>query len=121
MRSSRESAPAMRKFDNPLGPARRAGYPEATRRLKDAVRNLWTIEDGAAVTVAELACDHADCPGVETVIAVLRAGEAPRIVRVPKRLPDVTADDLASVRIDAKAQMQPGELESPNARQSVSL
>lgn len=86
-----------------------------SRRLKDSARALWSLEDAASVTVSELACDHADCPGVETVIAVLRAGQAPAILRIPKRLPDVTEDDLF-IAIPGDGHLGRGPEESSAAR-----
>lgn len=69
--------------------------PAATARLKAWAREIFGADDKAVVAVAELRCAEADCPDVETVVAVLSRGGS-RKIKVPKPLGDVTRDDLAA-------------------------
>jgi hypothetical protein len=83
-------------FVNPLSRRPKAGYPDATARLKAATRALLDLSDDVVISVTELACREAGCPDVETIVAVMRAGEKPRTAKFRKPLPEVTADNLAA-------------------------
>lgn len=85
-------APA--SFVNPLSPARRSGYAQATRHLKNLTREILRLDEDSAVTVSELTCRDPGCPDLETVIAILKKGEPPRFARIHKPLLDVTAEDV---------------------------
>jgi hypothetical protein len=83
-------------FVNPLSRRPKAGYPDATARLQAATRALLDLSDDVVISVTELACREAGCPDVETIVAVMRAGERPCTAKFRKPLPAVTADDLAA-------------------------
>lgn len=80
------------------------GRTAAIRRLKEVARVLLNAGEDDAVVVNELACTEPGCPPIETVIALLRAGDAPRQLKVHKPAVEVTADDiqaaLGSVHVD---------------------
>jgi hypothetical protein len=86
----------MSGFVNPLGRSRPPGYAQAIERLKTATRRLLSLSDDAVVSVTELACPDPGCPDIETVVAILIAGERPRTARFQKRIPEVDPSDLAA-------------------------
>jgi hypothetical protein len=49
--------------------------PEDSARIKAWVRETLALPDDAVVTVSEIACTDPACPGLETVILVMRPGE----------------------------------------------
>jgi len=66
----------------------------AIRQLKQLARELFEAAEDDAIVVNELKCTEPGCPPVETVIALLRAGQPPRQVKVHKAVVDVTDADL---------------------------
>jgi hypothetical protein len=44
-------------------------------RIKGWVRTMLALSDETIVTVSEIACTDPACPGLETVILVMRPGE----------------------------------------------
>ena len=66
----------------------------AARALKVIARLLFEAREDDVVVVNELRCTEPGCPPLETVIALLRSGSAPRQVKVHKPVIDVTEDDL---------------------------
>ena len=83
-------------FVNPLSRRFKAGYPDAVARLQTATRALFGLSDDVVVLVTEINCREAGCPDVETVVAVLRAGEKPCTAKFRKPLRDVTEDNLSA-------------------------
>lgn len=83
-------------FINPLSRRPRVGYPDATARLKTATRALLDLPEDVVISVTELACREAGCPDIETVVAIMRAGERPRTAKFRKPLPALTTDNLAA-------------------------
>jgi len=77
-----------------FGPRNDEKRAAAIRSLKAIARNLFEAGEDDAVVVNELACTEPGCPPVETVIALLRAGSAPRQVKVHKPAVDVTEADV---------------------------
>jgi hypothetical protein len=71
-----------------------AGAGVDTVALKEAVREMLRLGDRHTVMVQQLACAEPGCPPVETVVAVLAAGDPPRRWTIHKPLSDVTADDI---------------------------
>jgi hypothetical protein len=82
-------------FFNPLRRTTRPGYPEAIARMKVETREVLGLADDIVVSINELACRDPECPGIETVVAVLREGQRPRTARIRKPIIEVTSDDLA--------------------------
>jgi hypothetical protein len=83
-------------FVNPLSRRPKAGHPDAMARLQTATRALLNLPDDVVVSVTELTCRELGCPDVETVVAVMRAGEKPCTAKFRKPLPAVTTDNLAA-------------------------
>lgn len=61
--------------------------------VKARVRALLSLGDDIAVTVSEIQCGDAACPGTETVILVMQPGRRTRAYRV--RAPLAAVDDAA--------------------------
>lgn len=51
---------------------------ESADRVKGWVRNALGLGEDDAVTVSEIACTDPACPGIETVILVMKPGEPTR-------------------------------------------
>ncbi|MFO1146947.1 MAG: hypothetical protein U1E62_01120 [Alsobacter sp.] len=49
--------------------------PEDAARVKGWVREILSLGEADSVAVNEIACTDPACPGLETVILVMRAGE----------------------------------------------
>lgn len=77
-----------------FGPRNDERRSAGIRSLKVAARALFEATDDDAVVVNELSCTEPGCPPIETVVALLRAGSAPRQVKVHKPAVEVTEDDL---------------------------
>jgi len=67
---------------------------EASDRVKNWVRQSLSLPCDAAVTVSEINCRDLRCPGVETAILIMGAGEPTRLVKIPRPLKDVQLSDL---------------------------
>nr|WP_306228893.1 nitrate reductase [Aurantimonas sp. CSK15Z-1] len=65
--------------------------------IKAWTRSIYDLDDGVAISVAEIACRDEDCPDIETVIGIMRPGEQIEIVRVHKLLVDILFDDLKQI------------------------
>ncbi len=50
--------------------------PDSVARVKGWVRDVLSLPDEASVTVNEIACTDPACPGLETVILVMRPGQS---------------------------------------------
>ncbi len=50
--------------------------PDSIARVKGWVRETLALPEDASVTVNEIACTDPACPGLETVILVMRPGAA---------------------------------------------
>lgn len=46
--------------------------PEDVARIKAWVREIAALPDGAEITVSEIACTDPACPGLETIILIMR-------------------------------------------------
>ena len=79
-----------------FGPQRDETTSRAIRVLKSAARELFGAGENDAIVVNQLQCTEPGCPPVETVVALLRAGQSPRQVKIHKPATEVTEDDLRS-------------------------
>jgi hypothetical protein len=77
-----------------LGPDRDPRRTAAIRNLKHLASLLFGAAEDDTILVSELCCTEPGCPPVETVVAHLRAGAAPRRVKVHKPVVEVSEDDL---------------------------
>lgn len=82
------------KMLNPLARRPRTGYREAIDRIKRVARTSLALPEDAGVSVSELSCREPGCPDTETVVAILRAGEAPQVYRFHKPIVEVEDSDL---------------------------
>jgi hypothetical protein len=80
-----------RKFLERLTPA---APPEVLAAIKQLARKFFNVSDDVAVSVIELDCSDAACPGIETIVAVLEARKRPRVVRFQKRITEITRNDF---------------------------
>ena len=62
--------------------------------LKDHTRHLLALDDQDTVLITELRCTEPGCPPLETVVAVLAVGDAPRRWTVHLPLDRVTSGDI---------------------------
>lgn len=69
-------------FVNPFAPKPR-GVLSDVARVKGLVRKVLGLAEDASVTVSEITCRDASCPGLETVILVMPSGGATRLLRLP--------------------------------------
>ncbi len=63
----------------------------ASAAIKAQVRAALNLEEAATVSVSEIDCGDAACPGLETVILVMRPGQRTRAFKVPGGLASVDA------------------------------
>jgi len=77
-----------------FGPRNDERRSAAIFALKATARTLFDAGEDDAVVVNELQCTEPGCPPIETVVALLRAGNEPRQVKVHKPAAEVTEDDL---------------------------
>lgn len=80
--------------------ARKGGEAKAEAKvvaesLKAEVRARLGLPETAAVAVNEILCADPSCPGTETVILVMKAGEKTRAFKLQMAMADVTAEALA--------------------------
>jgi hypothetical protein len=66
----------------------------AIRSLKARARALFEAGADDVIVVSELACSEPGCPPIETVVALLRAGQPPRQVKLHQPAVEVTDEDL---------------------------
>jgi hypothetical protein len=89
------------RFINPFAPRNPEGVQ--ARQIKTWVRAAFDLEDDAAVSVAQLACPDADCPDVETVIAIVRPRCRPQKLRLLAPLAAVTEADIHALQNEFNA------------------
>ena len=62
----------------------------ALARIKQSVRDMLQLPDDATVAANELICADPACPGTETVILIMVAGQRTRAAKVLAAAADVT-------------------------------
>jgi len=82
-------------FINPLSRRPKAGYPDASARLKAETRALLGLAADVVISV-ELACREPGCPDIETIVTVMQVGERPCSAKIRMPMPEVTTDHLAA-------------------------
>jgi hypothetical protein len=80
-----------RKFLERLSPS---APPEVLAAVKQEARRFFGVGDDVTVSVIEIDCGDAICPGLETVVAVLEARKRPQIVRFQKKVVEISRDDF---------------------------
>lgn len=69
----------------------------AVAQIKQWASEALHLTADANLMVTELRCSEPDCPPVETVIAVLVAGAAPRQYKIHKAAGDVARSDVLAL------------------------
>lgn len=77
-----------------LGRSRDPGRAVAIQELKRRALKLLSTSEEDTVMVNELACTEPGCPPVETVIALLRAGQPPMSLKIHKPAREVSDQDI---------------------------
>lgn len=73
----------------------KAEAKRTAERLKAQVRDLLGLPETAAIAVNEIICADPACPGMETVILVMKPGEKTRAYKLQMAMAEVTAEALA--------------------------
>ena len=76
------------------GLGRRRPEPDSVLRIKVWTRAALGAGEEVALAVNEIACLDPGCPGLETVILVMRPGERTRALKVAKAIEEVTEPDI---------------------------
>lgn len=65
---------------------------------RDSVRGWAEAALGSdppvTLTISEIDCGDPACPGIETIILVMREGEATQAVKIRKTMEDITEEDV---------------------------
>jgi len=78
-----------------LGRRRDGASSEISRRIAAEVRAILELGEEDAVTVSQIDCGDAACPGgAETFILVMRKGERTRAARISKAISFVSDEDI---------------------------
>lgn len=72
--------------------------PMQSQRIKDWVREVFQVADDTTVMVTELQCTEPGCPPLETVIAIMKSGDAKTQHKLHKPLATVTHADVAALK-----------------------
>lgn len=90
----------MSGFANPFAPKSR-GIPGRTADIKAWIRTAFSLSDDIVIVVSEIACREEDCPDIETVIGIMRPGEAIEALRIHKPVSEIAHDDIVALTMDA--------------------
>jgi hypothetical protein len=66
----------------------------ARKRVRGWALGILGDDPAPALTISEIDCGDPACPGLETIILVMREGEATQAVKIRKPLNDITEADL---------------------------
>lgn len=70
--------------------------------IKRWAKQHWQLPEDTALLVSELQCGEADCPDVETVIAVLSGAAKDKKVKLSKPLRAVCEADIQAIALGAR-------------------
>jgi hypothetical protein len=62
--------------------------------IREWTRNVLGGEPPVTLTISEIDCGDPACPGLETIILVMREGEATQAVKVRKPMQEITQADI---------------------------
>ncbi|TDR93699.1 hypothetical protein [Enterovirga rhinocerotis] len=76
--------------------SRKRSTEEADRRraLKARFVEHLALGEDDSLTLSEIVCHDPACPGIETVILLMRAGERPRAYKIAAAVADVTEEEI---------------------------
>ncbi|MEL7049655.1 MAG: hypothetical protein AAFO75_11975 [Pseudomonadota bacterium] len=77
-----------------------------THALKDLVRKQFDLPETEPVFIAEISCGEADCPDLETVVALFVDGQRQEF-RLPKAVERITGSDIASLVPSSQVKREP--------------
>ncbi|MBN8534017.1 MAG: hypothetical protein J0L51_07985 [Rhizobiales bacterium] len=66
----------------------------ARRRVRDWAVAILGDEPVPTFTISEIDCGDPTCPGLETIILVMREGEATQAAKIRKPLAEISETDL---------------------------
>ena len=66
----------------------------ARQRLRDITERILGQDPPVSLTISEIDCGDPVCPGIETIILVMREGEATQAVKIRKPMVEVSEADL---------------------------
>lgn len=69
--------------------------PEDVARVRGWVVAALGLREGDQVTISEIECADPACPGLETVVLVMRAGEKTKAVKIAGSLVTITQPMVA--------------------------
>ena len=72
-----------------LGKQRSDAEASTRTALKDRIAARLVLGDNDVLTLSEIVCHDPGCPGVETVILLLRGGHKPRAYKLAMAMADV--------------------------------
>ena len=81
-----------------FGRRREPADDTARRRVEEWVRDL--VEPETVVKVNEILCPDPSCPGLETIILVMRPGRKTQAAKVAKPLAEVTRAEVQAALAD---------------------
>jgi len=73
---------------------KRTGQTGRSAEIKAWTAEILSLGEEATVMVTELACSEPGCPPLETVVAILQAGDN-RQMKLHKAMAEVTREELA--------------------------
>ena len=88
--------------------ARSAERSALSARVKDDLIAALGLGASDSLAVNEIACADPGCPDTETIVLVMRAGEATRALRIRRPLDAVGAQEIAVLAEDDRAGRAPG-------------
>jgi hypothetical protein len=74
---------------------RKTNHEPARQRVRDWALAILGHDPEPALTISEIDCGDPACPGFETIILVMREGEATQAVKIRKPLNEITEPDLS--------------------------
>lgn len=77
--------------------ARSAQRSALSARLKDQLITALGLGEADALAVNEIACADPDCPDMETIVLVMRAGETTRALRIRRPIEAVGGEEIAAL------------------------
>ncbi len=81
-------------FRNPFAPRRTGGTSDRAALVKNWVRDHAGFGDDVAIAVSEIACRHAACGGVETLVMIDVAASDLSVLRFDRSLAEISVDDV---------------------------
>ncbi|MGL5448559.1 MAG: hypothetical protein ACRDBL_14725 [Rhabdaerophilum sp.] len=75
--------------------SRKTKNEPARDRIRDWATQILGEDPPLTLTISEIDCGDPACPGLETIMLVMREGEATQAVKIRKPMDEVTETDLS--------------------------